>query len=153
MKIKLSKSESYIIDFPEEVEAIEFLGIISRLNELKKLLTVSAPEITSDILLSNKNHRKRGAKRAFWRTRKDAINLLKLHYFGSKDDKEKLAKRWGMNWKDISSQMYNIRIKWNIAPEEIDLKKFPNLQETRYGQMYKLKDYVFTYPEDEQTNN
>jgi len=65
-----------------------------------------------------------------WKDRDEVIRLIKLHYFGTREQKEAFArnKHESATWTHVLKCISNLRKRYNIKPEEIGLKEFP----TRY---------------------
>lgn len=62
--------------------------------------------------------------------RDELIKVIKLHYFGNKEDKNKYAEGLGMVWQtDIVKGLDMLRKRNNITPKEVGMDRFPSRHE------------------------
>lgn len=132
MKIKINSREAYEIQLPETIGKDELISITERFEKLIKFL--GKDELMASVPEENKKEkkikypsgRKKPHKREWARNRNMVIKLLKIHYFGTKGDKEIISKNLKANWSDnIMRSLTNLTKKWKIQPKEVGLKKFP----------------------------
>lgn len=124
MKVRINENETYELKIPdEEVSPQQLFGILSRLQNIGKLLNREA--------MFGGNHyktRKSGSGRlgkVIWtKDRDEAVKLLKLHYTGTRAEKEAYAKLHNIEWKVLVNRTFSFRKKWDIKPREVGIKQF-----------------------------
>jgi hypothetical protein len=150
MKIILNEYESYEIKLPDNKEfSIQELSVlVDRLNRVLKIF--GRDEIMKNIKEGSIEKRKyiktkvgnrtysRANMRPFTKNREIALQLIHTHYWGSDEQKEALAKQLNISWYNIMKAMSGFRKKWNVKPEEVELKAFPNKQ--NFGDFWKNKE-------------
>jgi len=141
MKIKINEKETYVIDLEndEELTGEQFLGLLERLNSIRKLL-----ERDFFIQIGNikkKVYRKKGVARAFNRSREEALKVLKIHYHGSKEDKSILGEIYNSEWGELSKGFSAMKKRWDIAPDEVGLIAFPKRSGSHFIQNLRIPNY------------
>lgn len=86
---------------------------------------------------------------SYRKNRDETINMMKVNYFGDEKEKENYAKNIGIDWQEIAKDIWRLRNKFKITPQEVGLDKFPtrgkavkfikNLQSSQNG---KKKDEI-----------
>ena len=127
MKIKINEKESYeILIENEELDCDEFLGLLNRLKEIEKIILKIGYSNSENGQPQSKHVRKKRSKKASWIGDRDkVVELMKLMWFGSKEDKEKFAIIEGREWNDIIKSIHYGKDKFDIKPEEVGLVRFP----------------------------
>jgi predicted RNA-binding Zn-ribbon protein involved in translation (DUF1610 family) len=69
--------------------------------------------------------RKRRRPAVSWDSRSEALKAIRIHYFGTKEDKDLFARQKGVPWEQIMKSTHNLRARYNIRPTEVGLKEFP----------------------------
>lgn len=139
MKIKINEQESYEIKFQDEMSLQELEEFSHRINQILKMNQMSVMGYVKK--LGQPRHynksgkytneakglsRKVGNKREWCNTKEKALELLKLQYFGEKEDKEKKAKEVGYSsWVEINKALHGLKKRYKIQPKEVGLKAFP----------------------------
>jgi len=59
-----------------------------------------------------------------WTDRNEVLDAIKVHYFGTEADKERLSQKKGKSWKDIVKSFWNLTKRYDIKPAELGLKKW-----------------------------
>ena len=74
-------------------------------------------------------------------SREKSISLLKLHYFGTKEQKSEFLKKNKIpSCSAFGTMMHRLIARHNINPKEIDLKRFPTQQDrNNHTDINKLK--------------
>lgn len=138
MKIKISENEFYSIELPEEISGDQLFGILERLRTLsgffKRTLPNSNPNSaeleTSQFLKISKEKKwnkyytpitKETSK--LYNLKDNLIKLSKIHYHGSKEDKEKIQKKFG---EFVFGRISNEVQKKRILPSEVGMIRFRN---------------------------
>jgi hypothetical protein len=145
VKIKINEKENYNIEIPDEISSQEFLGLMSRLDIISKMILKGSPLEIEPVQIGNKNktiaiqsHKKGRGHRVSWGNDRDkVIRYLKAQYHGSKQDKEKISEIEGQEWEDIMRSLWYYRNKFEIKPQEVGMKRFLKQSE---GGMRKLKE-------------
>jgi len=134
MKIRISDKEFYtiVLDNDEEISADEFEGFMERLRIVEKILSKGYTHFDNSKKKVHKenNHKERGPRNAYpWiNNKEELIKVFKINYYGSKEDKEKVAKEQGKTWEDISKNLFYLRNHGKIVPKDLGLKYFPSLR-------------------------
>jgi hypothetical protein len=149
MKIRINEYESYEVKLPENTEfSIQQLSVlVDRLNKVLKIF--GRDEIMKNIgtLIEKRKYTKtkiegrtysRANMRPFTKNRGTALQIIHTHYWGSDEQKEAIAKQMDMSWYSITKALSGFRKKWNVKPEEVELKEFPNKQ--TFGDFWKNKE-------------
>ena len=146
MKIKINSHEAYEIQLPETIGKDELISITERFEKLIKflgkdeLMAGSPEEKSSKVKKINYPAERKPMHRREWaRDKNIVIKLLKIHYLGTKEQKEAIAKELKTDWNDnIMRSLTNLTKRHKIQSKEIGLKKFPT-RET-FGDFKKNKD-------------
>jgi len=128
MKIKINDKETYCIDLEfDELSAQEFCELLERLNNIRRLLGKDLFAQMNQIQRTSRprSYNITGTSRKFNEDRNEAIRVLRIHYHGSRQDKEKLAKEYNRLWDVIIKGLPYCKAKWKILPAEVGLKAFP----------------------------
>ena len=144
MEIKISNEESHNIKIPDVVTLDEFKGVMIRLKELEKFIDKFFSYDESDFKESpqtHKNYKKRiSSEMRPWTTDRDKfMEILKLHYFGNKEEKGDYVERYGRGrkeWSNITKAFHSLKKKFNVTPEEMKMIRFPAKHE-------KMEDYNY----------
>ena len=108
----------------------EFLGLLNRLKEIEKIISRVGYSSSENNQPHSNYVKRRRSKKAGWIGNRDkVIELMKLMWFGSKEDKEKFAIVEGREWNDITKSIHYGKDKFNIKPQEVGLIRFPSKSE------------------------
>lgn len=118
----------------------DFLSNEENVSEKTKLVKLEKTKSTRQYVKSGKykngsseiietKNNKPLQRREWCDSKEKVIKLLKIHYFGSKEDKNEIAKKIGLTWTNINKSFYNIKNRFNIQPKDIGLKRFPTSKE------------------------
>ncbi len=161
MKVKINEYENYEITFPDKIDVQTFLGLVSHLVEIQRMLSKNVFSTVSqqDVSLSTKREytksgkytkekltgvRKNAEARKFNKSREEALRLLILNYYGTKEDKEAISEEYNNTpWEKIQSAFSYTRKKWKIQPQEIGITHFPLKAEMGRKDTLKLKDFDY----------
>ena len=140
MKIQINTSESYEINFPEKITALDFTCLVERLNNISKLVNKSHIEeaAVSDSkpkVVKIKNNR---GVYPFKENRAEAVIGLRLMYFGTREEKNTFATTLKAAWPNVANNLFLCIKKFNILPEEIGLIRFPRQGESRQINALKI---------------
>lgn len=136
LKIKLPNNDMFLTEVPEEIDFQHLPQITDKLNKIIKyfgrdelMATASSDEFSK--VKEKKKYRyytpmSSGSFSVKDMSREQAIEFIKLYYFGSDEEKEAFAIRHNTSWKPIMFRVYAIRKKYSILPQEIGIKKFPD---------------------------
>lgn len=137
MEIKINPVESYQIDIPEKVDAKQFLGILSRLERIAKLLNKEI-DFSNDKSLSltnskpadfyvKRNLTKERLKefRATCGNRQEVIKLTESYYSDKKYINEVKKKYQITSVTYIPNLIYYLRTKFKLSPKDVGIIKFP----------------------------
>jgi len=140
MKIRLSKDEVYEIKLPDEIDIIEFQGLVEKFNFLMKNFqrfnisdNINDNEIvlTKEITNQKKSHDK--AKWNFIKNNRDKfVEMFNIYYNKSNEEFEKFLRDNNLNFgrKDMScGAMIRFKEFHKLIPVEVGLIKFPNKHE------------------------
>lgn len=72
--------------------------------------------------------KERGKAKFKWKDRDEVIRVLRMHYTGTKAEKQAYANSKGAEWNIITKSFSNLRKRYNVQPAEIGLTDFPNLK-------------------------
>ena len=132
MKIKINENETYEINISEEIlNAKQFQELLFRLNAINKILgrdilMSSITEKPTPKIKTYTNQRKPSKSRPWAKDREFVVDLIKLHYLGSKEMKEKKTREMNMTcWDEIVKAIHNLVMRHNITPAEIGIPFFP----------------------------
>jgi hypothetical protein len=135
MRIHITSNEIYEINIPmdKEFSKQEFSIFVSRLNQIMKLLgkdevleAIKSPvQERKKYTKSGLERKERKNARPFTKSREIALQVLHTHYWGTKEQKEEIAKQLNMTWENINKAIYYITKKWKIQSQEIGMKAFP----------------------------
>ena len=81
-------------------------------------------------------HKKRGAIGHRWKGRDHIISALKVHYLGSKEEKEAYGAKEGMNWIELSKGFSALIKRFKIKPSEIGIPRFGKDASRKYNPNY-----------------
>jgi hypothetical protein len=129
MKIKINEKETYNIEIPEEISSQEFLGLMSRLDIVSKIINKSSVFEGSNfekypVQIGNPDAEiviSKGSKNRleFGKTREGVIKALKINYFGSEEDRNKFLREQGVaNWKNMGKSISKYKKLWKIKNQE-----------------------------------
>ena len=140
MKIKISESESHLIELPEEISAKDFFILSERFGRLSKIfskddLLVSSSETKEKVKYKKKefpsHYINRGELKRIKKDRTIVVKLFEAYYNKDRDkfnkvrDELELTNYLKNKYWMTSSSGRAIRELHNITPNEIGLKKFP----------------------------
>jgi hypothetical protein len=143
LKIRISDGELYELEVNEPINVNELPYILSKLNKLNKFgQEYSNNEYDfSDIPIPNilKSKKKyvlsKPRKLSEWKdTREKSISLMELAFYGTKEERNLLTKKYKTTWDNMSKSFHDFKRRYNIKPEEIGLKRFIKLGESRSKQ-------------------
>ena len=138
IKIKISEFETYVLNMPEELDEIEFIGLVDRLNLIKKVL-LREPSISDNI--QEPRIIKKVYKKFMPTSRESVKEALKIHFFGDIEEKIKFLQKENLtgNWSNCVAGKFGwMKVKYNLNPEEFGLTRFPR-NKLEFGQMEMLK--------------
>lgn len=146
MKIKVNENETYEINFPEDVDTQQFFELFSRLSHISKMISKD-PIVQSSFrspINSNgtRHYRNTGIHKAFNKDREEAIRFGRLHYHGTKEEKQKVAAECKLGWDDLIKGFSYAKKKWKIKPHELGLRNFPG-QGGNVIKEYKDPNFVY----------
>lgn len=130
MKIEINEKESYNVEIPTTLSAQEFLALFERLNNIKKIVISNLNTNIFDNNIHTKILKPRNRIKLV-SNRDDVIKLLKLHYFGSKEEKQNFAASVNRDWKKVRCCLTSYKRTYKIEPEEIGLKRFPTTKDSK----------------------
>jgi len=141
MKIQMSKFEKYELDFPEKISKQEFIELVSRINQIAKMLgkdiLAEGGELpnkpTGNGLgqkLSGHNNSYKEERNLIKNNRNIVVDLYKVYYSQNKADFENIVKKYHLEkyikYRGVmGGQMIKYRIFHNITPQEVGIKQFP----------------------------
>lgn len=165
MRIKINNEEFYEFRLKDEMSIQELSEVLFKLNSLSKIFSkdvfisneldindkIKHTKYTKKIkvapvMIRRRQKHKKGSIN-YLLDRNKAVEVLKLHYHGTKEQKHAFAKKYNNDWNEMSKAFSNLRKKFNIPAEEIGLRYFPRKNEkhdikNREKQEWK-KDFVF----------
>lgn len=153
MKILINPEETYEIKIPNEINANDFIKLLTSFDNVVKLIrfNVIKNEIlepdTRSYIKKTKGFRK--GSRTYCDTREKTLDLLQYAYHGTKKDKERIVKLAGTNWNNISKSFWGLRKRYNIKSDEIGL--FPNMNANSHNSKipnYTIKSYTGYFDEN-----
>lgn len=141
MKVKLNEYEAWEINLKQVYEPQEFLQVVERFNDTAKIIrkgfmggdSMPSNDIESNISpYKNTDNISTDVKRkytkstgTFWGSdRNVVIKAIKLHYFGTQEEKNLFANNHNTQWVKIPSNLYRLKTKFNIRPQEVGLKRY-----------------------------
>lgn len=146
MKIKISNNEVYEIKLGNQLSIQEFTDMLYKLNSLVRTFSkniinpidmVKVVKIKKGITKTGKirktytyknsdakikQTRKVSNPRLWCATREQAITTLKIHYYGTQEQKERLAQSSRTSWNEIVKGFWGVRRRYNIRPQEVGLQ-------------------------------
>lgn len=152
MKIKINNLESYNIELPSQVNQKEFLGILSRFNNIAKIISkdsfTALPEDPSTPIPQIK---KRKGSPVFLTNRKIAINMFIDYYktTGTIEKRDIIMENYGkydIKYESFRGNITAIKAIWKIKPQEVGIQSFPTPGIKR---VKLIKDFVKPIMEDE----
>ena len=135
MEIRINNKETYNIELPEKVDADSFNTLIIRLQDINKIVSKNA--FAENVFDKNKEApltKKTSSviRREELKDREYVLSMVKLVYFGSKEEKTKIIKTLKFNSYDtFYATIYAVRKKFNITPNEVGLIRWPIRGESR----------------------
>jgi hypothetical protein len=151
MKIKFSDDVEINVNIREEYNSQEFAELLSKLHSIQKMLGRDLLSMSGGIGIKKKGRPssnpvnniariKRAMKRRDWcNTREKAIDVIKMHYHGTKEEKTKWSQKNNVIWNDAVKSMYALKNRYNIQASEVDMKRFPVRNEITQEQITALK--------------
>jgi hypothetical protein len=152
-KFQISKDETYEVKFrdeyseeemPDFFELVEKIKNLSSNKERKPVIIIKSEKVSepdkkkkrkykkSGKYKNHKNsvepkvkHRKRRASAVHWEDRDEAVNVLRIHYRGTPELKQRFANMKRTDWKTLTKSFSNLRKRYKITPEEVGIKFFP----------------------------
>lgn len=61
-----------------------------------------------------------------WKDRNEVLNAVKIHYFGTDEEKNQFAEMKNTTWMNVMKAINNLRRRFNVKPQEVGLEEFPN---------------------------
>lgn len=139
MKIKINEYAEYNIKIKDSLDQQEFFQFLDTLNQIAKMIKKDflvdsdndmiqeeKKETPKVIKVKNNNNSK---LKVLWDSKEKAIKLIKLHYWGTKEKREKAIEGFDITWTGMAQRIWNIRKKYNIQPKEVGLKRFPTIHD------------------------
>lgn len=154
MKIKVSDTEYYFMELPNEISGDQLFGIIERLRVISGFFKKSVLGYATELNEELKEKKKYGSSITPEQSIKQSLifrdegkeNFLKLvqvHYFGSREEKGKLLEKFGST---VLTRISNEIGKKNVSPWEVGLKKFRDAEhakDPRFLEENKMDNYVY----------
>lgn len=165
MKVIINKNETYEIKIPNEVNANDFMNLLTSFDNIVKLIkfnlvqeefsktktiqnnseykNLHQKKLTESLRLDGTPRKpyirkiRRSNLRTYSDTREKALDLLQYAYHGNKEDKKRIEKIAGFDWAEISKSIHGLKKRYNILPQEVGL--------TRFGDE-KTKSFIFRIP-------
>jgi hypothetical protein len=131
MKVKIQTEEGfYETEIKEQLSLTELLETIDRLKEVYRFLSPLTKK-KDDWDDSNINYavretaERKTQKRDWCDTREKAVNIVKLHYTGTKEQKQEFANSIDHDWNDIVKSIWGLTRRYEIIPQDIGMNRFP----------------------------
>lgn len=129
MKIIINEMESYEISLPATIKLADFAPTLERLERLHKFLGRDALSSASTDFNPATPNVNLGKKYKKW-NREDFVRLMKVYYSPlPREERIKILAKDGVEYKTFSAKAWSYRKRYDIKPEEIGLRKFPNVSE------------------------
>ena len=137
MQIEInSKGDFFNINVPDKVDTQELNELIFTLQGISKMFSRDVLKMVKnvDVKKIDTTTGKRTYKRRQhhnWKnpidSREKAIELLKLHYYGTKEDRKQFISDFNFysTWDDLSKSFWTTRNKYKIMANEVGLFMFP----------------------------
>jgi len=87
---------------------------------------------------------KRAKARHNWNEqgRDSVVEMIKVHYTGTKEDRDRLAKKHNDSYLNLSKSFSNLIKRFNIKPGEIGLKEFKKENEKESKNKEEIKNFI-----------
>jgi hypothetical protein len=159
MKIRITENEFYEINLPEEIGGVEFNELVNRLVQIQKMVArdplsnLNFTGIVYSLIIKQRKKytmtKKRKLTRPTSKSKKDAIIFLLTHYHGKMEDKLKWLEENGYEptkerWVQYTKAVHHIIKQWEIRPEEVGMKEFPN----RYVSSWHIGELKAIHPKN-----
>jgi len=168
MKINMQNDETYDINIPEEVDSREFIALLERLSKIVRLVKLSELgsfkefKDNSNQRISANQEKKKGTYKegrvgtvTWYDTREKALDLLQYGYHGTSEDRRRIEKIMDMGWAEINKRFHNLRLRYDIKPNEIGIMRWRGVAESRKVNLrlpnWVIKSYTGIF--DENGNN
>lgn len=145
MKIKINEYAEYNIKIKDSLDQQEFFQFLDTLNQIAKMIKKDFLVDSDDMIQEDKKESpkiksatpKKLHKREYLDTKEKAIKILKLHYFGNKEKKNKFAEDNNTEWVTIVKGIHGLKNRYSILPKEIGLKSYPT--KTGLGELDEIE--------------
>jgi len=154
MKIIINPNETYDIKLPEVIDAEKFIEILNQFDNIAKIIKINS--ITGTNIKNFKTDfqkrengiakskydfpKKRINTISFFDNREKVLDILQYHYYGTKTDKERIAKIIDMKWVEISKRFHSLIFRYDIQPNEIGLINLGN--KNNQGRENRIPNYI-----------
>jgi hypothetical protein len=147
MKVKIQTEDGfYETEVKEQLSLTELLETIDKLKEVYRFLSPLTKKKDDYWDDSNINYTIRDIKprkkttnsREWCDTREKAINIMKLHYSGTKEQKLEFANSINHDWNNIVKSIWGLQNRYKITPKDIGLERFERVNPNNFKKTYSL---------------
>ena len=153
MRIKINNNEYYEltqqeIDIQDLLKKLNAIANFTNFNtavrnnpipiQTERKKYVKSGKFTNEAKGIGIGHGKRINTRTWCDTREKSVELMKLSYHGTNEEKQKKAQELGVAWNEIVKSFYGLKKRYNIIPQDVGLERFPTRGES-YVNFGKLK--------------
>jgi hypothetical protein len=135
----MSKFEKYELDFPEKISKQEFIELVSRINQIAKMLgkdilseggTIPNKPAGAGRLLGSHNASYKEERALLKSNRSVVLELYKAYYSPNKSDLDVVVKKYHLEryikYRGVmGGQMMKYKVFHQLTPQECGLKVFP----------------------------
>jgi hypothetical protein len=129
MKIIINELETYEIKIPNEVNAKDFMKLLTSFDNVVKLIKFN---IIREEFSKNPNYKEdkrhyikrpgiKSNTRIWCDTKEKTLDLFQYAYHGTKEDRLRIVEITNTPWNEIVKGFYGLKVRWNIQPQEVGL--------------------------------
>jgi hypothetical protein len=128
MKIIINELETYEIKIPNEVNAKDFMKLLTSFDNVVKLIKFNIireefrknPDYKNEVIKTKRTYTKLNT-RLWCDTREKTLDLMQYAYHGTKEDRIRIEEITGVTWNGIVKGFNGFKRRYNIQPQEIGL--------------------------------
>jgi Golgi nucleoside diphosphatase len=124
LKIKLSDKELYEIELNDVMTIQELNETLGKLNSISKIFSKDVFSLVNKSSNVEKVIRRRyriSREREWCDTREKIVELLKIRYHGTAEQKDELLKKLGISWDALTKALYYLAKRNNIQKIEYEV--------------------------------
>ena len=132
MKIIINESETYEIKIPNEVNAKDFMKLLTSFDNVVKLIKFNIireefrknPNYKNEVIGTARiytKHKLKSNTRVWCDTREKTLDLMQYAYHGTKEDRLRVVEITGIPWNEIVKGFNGLKRRYNMQPQEIGL--------------------------------